>query len=149
MNSKLCFLLRPYHSRENIYVYLISQFLCFFMIFTFLLFFPHMLKATWEPKASLWFGRTQLHWTWLEKKINFKKKVSSGSSQTVWYVLLLDLYCLVKTASLNILNVVSKFLELYESLYAIWLCSNVPESQRRSLISVYCNHITFHIFILT
>lgn len=34
-------------------------------------------------------------------------------------LLLLDLYCLVKTASLNILNVVSKFLELYESLYAI------------------------------
>lgn len=31
-------------------------------------------------------------------------------------LLLLDLYCLVTTASLNILNVVSKFLELYESI---------------------------------
>lgn len=56
-----------------------------------------------------------------------------------WWRLLLWIFLTLFLSSWNYMNL----------LYEIWLCSNVPESQRRSLISVYCNHITFHIFILT
>lgn len=137
-------------TQERMYMFIWSHSSCAFLWYSlFCYFFPLVLKATREPKASLWFGRTQLHWTRIEKKINFKKKVSSGSSQTVWYFsfwifiawwrLLLWIFLMLFLSSWNYMN----------RLYEIWLCSNVPASQRRSLISVYCNHITFHIFILT
>lgn len=113
-------------------------------------FSPLLLVATWEPTASLRFGRTQLHWIRIQKKIYFKKKVSSGSSQTVWYISLFGLWCLGKTASLNTTNFVPKSLKFYEStLYEMWLFNNVPTSHMRSLIPIYYNHTTFYIFILT
>lgn len=150
MNFKLCFLLRPYHSRENVYVYLISQFLCFFMIFTFLLFFfPLCLKLLGSPKRLCDLAGPSSTEPESRKRSISKRKshldllklydTFSFWMSIAWWRLLLRIFLTLFLSSWSYMTL----------LYEMWLCSNVPASQRRSLISVYCNHITLHILILT